>query len=115
MLSYLEFRIFKAFSKFPNYFLIPSDRFEGIDEERFTNRKFEVFKKTKIAMFHIDTTIDKLIELKYMVRSSDITPLGYSELGLFWKSWFKKGIDSLCKIYLPLIISIAALIISIFF
>ena len=28
MLSLLEYRIFKAFSKFPNYFIIRDDRFE---------------------------------------------------------------------------------------
>ena len=78
----------------------------------------EVYKKTKIPLYHIDATIDKLVEWKYMVRSADITQLGYSELNLFWKKWLSNIFsDSLFK-WLSVIataLSIAAFIKSFFF
>lgn len=115
MLSLLEYRIFKAFSKFPNYFAIPTDRFEDIDEHRFNQRILDVYLKTNIPMCHINTTVDKLIELKYMVKSLDITQLGYSELKLFWKKWLSHFFsDSFFKWLsaIATVLSIASLIIS---
>lgn len=76
-------------------------------------RKSDIHHRTKIKMFILDTISIQFITNKYLYGDGIITALGQTELHLFWKKWFEKGIENLCKIYLPLIISLIAITLSI--
>ena len=120
-MNLLEHRILEEYSKIPTehfYSKGNTDRLYLIEEPDFLQEMYldececDIQEKTKIKMYILKTITNQFITDEYLSPVGQITSLGQTELHLFWKNWFLKVIESLCKIYLPLIISIAAIIIS---
>lgn len=112
MLNFLEYRVLKEYSKYPNNYIVQPESQSHLDRVRFINRKNDLQIKTKIKWFLIETITDKFIDAGYLYLSADISPLGLTEVDLFWKNWFKKLFENICKVYLPLIISLIAITLS---
>ncbi len=109
MLTFLEYRVLKAFSKFPRTYLIPPEIQSNLDRVRFVSRKYEIHKKTIIRFEFIETITDELLKTKFLHLSADISELGLYSL----HNYPKEVLKSIFTIYLPIVISIFALIISI--
>ena len=112
MLTLLEYRILKEYSKFPKDYLYPINENDVRLGSDIARRNSDIHQKTKVKMFILDTITNQFTIDKYLYLNGVITPLGQTELHLFWKKWFEKSIESLCKIYLPFIISIIAITLS---
>ena len=112
MLTFLEYRVLRQYSFYPD-----STQYNPVSETtgNLTRNDFiraDINKKIKIKECLVDSISDKLIEWKYLTCNADITSLGKAELHLFWWNLIKHFADVLCKVYAPLVISILALVLS---
>ena len=112
MLTFLEYRVLKFFSKYANEFLMPQDTTLAQDRARFLERQLEFSEKTKTKWFHVKTVAEKLLDEGYLDLDSVLSSSGLTELHQYWKKWWDRLIDNLLRLYLPLIISVIALTLS---
>lgn len=112
MLAFYEYRILKEFSNYHSDFIsIGDNEFNPNtqDKVRFIHLKGIIGHKTKIDNCLIETATEDLISLGYLNSHADVSNSGLAAI----HNYPKEVLKSIFTIYLPIIFSFIAIVISV--